>query len=170
MPLTHSTKVLAMMLFAALICPAHAAGIDIKGIRLGMTRDELIAQGAIVNSKQNFVMPGFTVGGVPAILGNADLTLKDERLDTFTFFFAPDDFDEVLAAVKIKYPKTKCESSELQNGFGAKFPQTYCTYTDGKTTLRVRRMLSNEVGLLSLVANSTLKQMDDRAQRKKGDI
>jgi hypothetical protein len=167
---TYISRVTTAMLLAAVALPALAADIDIKGVRLGMTQDELVALGATTNAQQKLVLPDFTVGGVKAFMGDADLGLKEGRLDTFTFFFAPSDFDEVLAAVKAKYPKTKCTDSQLQNGFGAKFTQTYCTLSDAKTTLQVRRMVSKEFGLLSLVPTSTLQKQDAQAQKAKGDI
>lgn len=60
--LTLSTVLLSL----ALTIPTFAADIQVKGIRIGMTREELVALGAVENAfkePNNLQIPDFAVGG-----------------------------------------------------------------------------------------------------------
>lgn len=78
-----------------------------------------------------------------------------------TFFFYSAWFDDVTAAVKSKYPKTRCKNEVLQNGFGAQFINTICAIEETGRGFSIERMFDNKSGTLSL---SIKRPPDSEAQ------
>jgi hypothetical protein len=112
-------RIAAVALSTALLATSavHAQDIDIKGLKLGMNQYEVAA-----------VMPDprhFTIADVPPLYPPA-LEYRDMRLTSFIWFFNPGSYETVRDAFLAKYPVLKCTQSELQNGFGATFPQEQC--------------------------------------------
>jgi len=101
---------------------AQAQDIDIKGLKLGMSRAEVAA-----------VMPDplrFTIAGVRPRYDPTTRYDASGKLDTFQWMFTPNNYEAVRDAFRAKYPDLKCTQSVVQNGFGATFPQESCRIGD----------------------------------------
>jgi len=110
------TFVIAAALVASFVSPAQAQ--EVKGITMGMDRTEvekLYPQG----------VEGITVGGISSAYASIAYDGND-KVESFSFFFDSGDFFKVMDAVKTKYPKIKCVTSTVQNGYGASFEQVKC--------------------------------------------
>lgn len=144
---------------------AFAESIDIKGIHIGMTETEL--------SKKYPSWDGFTVGGTPSKHQDLPVTLSfyEGRLDNFAFFFDPDGFDNVLAAVKKKFPNIFCLTSSVSNAMGASFSQVTCMMRDSTSHLYLSRYVSDiQTSVLSLASERSMKESDKTQREKQKDI
>ncbi len=74
---------------------AYSQDIEIKGLRLGMTREE------VIEKLGPFPLRNFTVAGVPSKYQFIAPKFYDDKLDSFEFFFNANRFDDVHRAVKI---------------------------------------------------------------------
>jgi hypothetical protein len=114
-----------------------AQGIEIKGLRIGMTEDE------VEKKIGRLPVHDFTIAGIrnkypiSQSLGNVDF--YDGKLDYFLFVFNSSAFDEVVSAVKDKYPALICENTTVTNAMGAAFKQTKCTLKDELSLLLLSR-------------------------------
>jgi hypothetical protein len=93
-------KIIPVFLLMLFFSSAFAEEIDIKGIRLGMTKKEISA--LYPNGTDNF-----TIGGVSNSLG-LRLLFHEDKLAEMTFYFDTSGFNNVISAVKYKYPNIKC--------------------------------------------------------------
>lgn len=110
--------------------------INIKGIYIGMTKDEF-------NDKfANIDLNNFTIGGAPNKYAEQPLDPeydKNNKLVRFVYFFHPNFFDDVKFALKNKYPALKCNNSSVSNAMGASFQQIICTIDDNISMLAIKR-------------------------------
>lgn len=136
-------------------------GIDIKGIYLGMTNDQVTEK---IGASE------FTVAGIKSKYSNLHLDFHDGKLDQLIFFFHPTGFDNVLDAVKGKYPLLKCENSTVSNAMGASFPQTRCEFGDSESLLILSRVIDIKTSALSLVSKRRLAEEERRKTINKQDI
>lgn len=157
--------VLAGLLVSEAIFAADV-DIDIKGLRIGMAKEEVEAKFG------RLPIRGFTIAGVIGKYDSQglDLSFRDNQLDSMMFMFAADRFDEVMEAVKSKYPAIQCTSSPLQNRLGAVFEDTQCLLTDALGTLRLRRFVSLDTSLIGIISHRKTQEIAERLKAKKGDI
>lgn len=152
---------LAALMAFCMVCPAQADGVEIKGISVGMSKEDFnqaLARGAetvtLCNPAASYcIKQYFTVAGVRSAYPIYDIDsftsggkFENNRLVKWTFFFRAVDFDTVVEGVKAKYPGLKCKNSTVSNGFGAQFPQTMCVYAD----LWLYRRIDRDAGALIL--------------------
>jgi hypothetical protein len=133
---------------------AHAQ--DIKGVRIGMTKDAYEKVMAEAGS--------FTIGGVFPMYAVTPEFDEHEKLTRFTMFFRSSDYADVREAVKTKYPKIRCIRSTVSNKFGATFPQEHCSFGN----LLLSRLVSDiDTSVLSLNAPESERAKKEREQKKK---
>jgi hypothetical protein len=91
--------------------------IDIKGIRLGMAKQEVDAQ---IGSPEEF-----TIARIPCVNPNGNRDHRDyglltyyvdDKLDSLAFFFSTEQFDDMVEALRLKYPQLDCKDSVNQDG------------------------------------------------------
>ena len=136
--------------------------IEIKGIRLGMTKAEY----------KTLRLDDFSVGGVRGKNGDGVKTeFRADQLDLFMFFTESSDFGDLLTAVKKKYPAIKCENSSVQNKLGASFEQTECKLPYANGELRLMKYVSSlDISVVSLISNKLLAELGNNSKSKAGDI
>ena len=151
----------------AVIVPISAMAqlIEIKGLRVGMTKAEV---------QEKFpTWKDFTIAGVRSKFEHLPVTIKyrEDQLDQLMFIFSSASFQPVLAAVKEKYPGIKCETSQVGNSIGATFEQIHCSMEDQDSVLQLSRYLSDvRTSMLTLVSKRWLDEQADKAKQKKKDI
>lgn len=148
-------------------CGAFAGDpeIEIKGVRIGMSKQDL-------DSKYPS-WEGFTVAGVPSKSKYAPgpYDFHDGKLDYFGFSFDPRKFDSIREALKAKYPGLSCENSAVSNAMGATFEQTECNLRGSNASLRLSRFGSDITsGLLFLVSHRALEERARRIAEEKSDL
>jgi hypothetical protein len=149
----------------ALSSHAQAQSIEIKGLRIGMSKAEV---DALFPSWQDF-----TIAGVRSADGlTPSARYHEEKLDAFHFFFRARDFDVVAEAVKEKYPATECVDSTVTNAMGATFRQTHCNITnDPSAVLRIARFARDvRTSALTLISVRSVKEGLEKRQERKKDI
>ena len=154
------------LLIAALLAAstsAFAAGEDIKGIKIGMTKAEVAA-----------LFPkgtkGMTIAGVSNMYAGSDPVEydKDDKVESVIFFYKNDGFREILQAVKTKYPALKCKFSEVSNRMNAKFDQVECSIGDLSLTRIVDSIDDGSISLMS--KEKVSKDAADRKAKQAKDI
>ena len=111
---------------------AFAQGIEIKGLRLGMTKTEI--------EKKFGTLPlnNFTIADVAGKFP-VRLEFYEGKLDEIMFFFSPKGFDDVRKAVVAKNPELKCTDSTITSPKGESYKQVNCKLVDQLGTLRLGR-------------------------------
>lgn len=109
-----------------LLAATSAFSQEIKGIRLGMTREEVIAvdPNIVANSIR------LTVAGVSSkYIHSSPVKFNAEgKVNAFIFFFSAESFDTVRDAFQAKYPSMKCVQTQVQDRMGASFTDETCVY------------------------------------------
>lgn len=144
---------------------AIAQSIEIKGLYVGMTKAEV---------QEKFpTWKDFTIAGVRSKHEHTPVNIKyrDDKLDQFMFFFNSSSFETVLGAIKEKYPKTVCESTQVGNAMGATFDQIQCSLKDKESILQLSRYVSDiRTSVLSIMSNKSLEEQAEKAKQRKKDI
>jgi hypothetical protein len=170
-------SILTGCFFLAAVSQTQAQSI--KGIEIGQTLQEagaalgkyLVAEiGHPLSLEESTaivspVVKNFTIAGISSSYGGElerMLRLKDGKIDSFMFFFHQDRFDVMRVAFQAKYPALKCEDSELQNGYGAKFQQTICTFEN----LTIERRMSSGGSVLSMTDKAARYQETEVSMKK----
>ena len=142
--------------------------IDIKGLRLGMLRSEFDA--AVPNRRD------FTVAGVQGAGGALSLmtTFRNDRLDSLSFIFDYQRFDQVLAAVQAKFPQLFCGLREpMRDQAGRTLGQVTC-FLQGRTgrlsILKNGTGRSYRYSILSLTSNEAIAEAKRASDARKKDI
>lgn len=113
----------------------------------------------------------FTIADVPSKYKRVDFFFREERLDSFNFYFAEDDFEHVLDALRTKYPKLQCQQSPVTNLFGARLAQVECGLKDKRGGLSLTRFV-NDVNTsgLSLYSNELVQELKQKKRKHNKDI
>jgi hypothetical protein len=144
---------------------ALAQSIEIKGLRVGMTKAEV--------QKKFPTWKNFTIAGVPNKYESLTFNIEyqDDRLNQFTFFFDAASFETVLEAIREKYPATKCKTSKVGNAMGAKFEQVQCLMSDSESVLELLRYVGDiQTSMLSLISKKALDDQARKTKQQKKDI
>jgi len=123
---------------------ASEQGIEIKGLRIGMTKEDFKAKFGGPPYKR------FTIAGIPSNNEYIPPKFRDDKLEMYFFAFSPSYFTEMLQAIGTKFPQMKCTESKIKNEFGAVFDQVKCDYNDDKSTLTLIRYLDLKTSALTL--------------------
>ena len=141
--------------------------IEIKGLYLGMPESE-------AEQKIDVAPPDkFTIAGVPSKYENtnARLDFHESKLDEFMFFFDSGSFDDVLRAVKSKYPALQCAGSTVSNAMGASFKQVNCILQDHIGTLTLDRFVSDiSTSVLCLTSHRKDREREQENNEKQKDL
>lgn len=158
-------KIFAAVLFAATTTVFASADVEIKGLKLGMTREEVQALHPAGTKGEIF-----TVAGVKSKYAHSNVEQynSDGKVIAVMFFFDRDNFEQVFDAVKGKYPKMNCETSSVSNAMGATFQKIECRHG----SLKITNMVSDiNTSLLSIVdAEHAIKAVNERRAQSRGDL
>lgn len=162
-------RVLLVLAAAMAFQSATALGqeIDIKGLRLGMARAE------VEEKFGSLPLKDFTIAGVQSrypIGPPRLLAFYEDRLDSFTFAFDADQFEDVRGAVKQKYPALKCESIPVTNAMGALFTDVHCSLGDERGLLELTKFIDLRTSALTLRSYRKLKEISDKNKEKQNDL
>ncbi len=163
----HMQRAFAIFaLFAGLhSTAAYGQAIEIKGLRLGMTESEVEKKIGPLPLKE------FTIAGVPSKYSTVDLNFHKNKLDSFMFFFDADAFEDVLQAVKSKYPALKCVGSTVSNAMGASFKQVDCKLRNQLGTLSLSRFVSDiNTSVLTLASHRQSQEWVNESKAKQRDL
>lgn len=134
--------------------------IEIKGFQIGMP--EIEAKNIIDRTG------GITIADVYAEYYN--LEYYEGKLDKFTFLFDNTKFDNVLGAVKEKYPSLKCRDSSVSNAMGASFNQTECNLISENAVLILNRRINVKTSSLIINSKRLLDELVKNKDKSKKDI
>lgn len=138
---------------AAMSMPLMAQGIDIKGVRIGMSQFEL------QDLHGQLPLENFTVAGVPALNTYIDPDFLNGQLEKFEFFFESQSFDTVYVVVKKKFPALACQESRVTTALGKALTQKQCTVSDRKGALFLVRYSGDLLtSALTLQSNREIKR------------
>jgi hypothetical protein len=157
-----AVSVLFVMAANATAVPMSEKPIEIKGISIGMPREQFEK---IVNQEEYF-----TIGGARSKYRTQDGEYVEGKLDQYIFFFGASKFDDVLEAVKEKYPSISCIDTQVSNAMGASFQQTSCSINDATSTLNLTRLADIKTSALMLISKRKLDEKEKRRQQGKKDI
>ncbi len=142
--------------------PASAQpSIDIKGLRIGMTKAEVFE---IVPS-----LDDFTLGGVR---GKYRLFIgyHEGKVDEITFLFDVNQFSGMLHAFKNKYEALACESSKISKALGASIDQMICSFDDSNERLSLTRYANLDTSSVMLMSKRGAEEKKQKAAVSKKDI
>jgi hypothetical protein len=149
---THKLLLIWPLLLAG--CSSEfAQNIDIRGIQIGMSQEEVDEK---VGPKKDF-----TIAGVKSMY--SEIALRTEyrngKLDQLTFYFDPRRFDVMLQAVKEKYPRVACEDIPIPGAKDASFKQTRCFVSDEVATLQlIRFVIDARTSALKLLSKQAIEE------------
>lgn len=142
--------------------------LDVKGLHIGMPRDQV--ESAIPSRRD------FTIAGVPGALGAMSVTTayRRDRLDMLTFVFESSRFDQVLAAVELKYPQIFCGLREpTRDNAGRTLGQIIC-FLEGRggriSVMKHGTGRTFRYGNLTLVSDEHIAENKAEADARKKDI
>jgi hypothetical protein len=143
---------------------AFAQGIEIKGLRLGMTKTEIEKKFGTL-PLNNFMIAGVS-GKFPV-----RLEFYEGKLDELMFFFSPKSFDDVRKAVISKNPELKCTDSTITSPRGESYKQVNCKLVDQLGTLRLGRYVRDiETSALTLTSHRLFQELEKKRKEKQKDI
>lgn len=124
-------KILVGMLVALASFAAAAQTVDVKGIRIGMTKAEFN------QLYPNGIPKDWTIAGVSSKFRHSSIDVKFHNgiLDTALFFFDASEFEQIRNALSSKYPKLNCRKTPVQTRMGANFSQEECGINNGELNL-----------------------------------
>jgi len=139
--------------------------IEIKGLRIGMTRAEVIAKYGKPPLRD------FTVAGVPGKSKRLDLSFHEDRLDYWIFYFDVGAFDELMEALRSKYPRLRCTERMVPNYLGAPYAQVDCSLSDRTSTLSLRRVAQDiNTSALWMSSQRRLEALEQKAKANQRDL
>jgi len=139
---------------------AFAQGIEIKGLRLGMTKTDI--------EKKFGTLPvnNFTIADVPGKFP-VRLEFYEGKLDELMFFFSSTNFNEVRKAVISKNPELKCTDSTVTSPAGKSYTQVNCKLADQLGTLRVERFVRDiDTSAVTLTSHRLFQELEKQRQEK----
>lgn len=151
----------------ALLLPfsANSQTIEIKGIQIGLPKEQVEQKAPDSDA--------FTIAGVKSKFDMIPYSTKyrDGLLDRFAFYFHSRSFENVLGAVKEKYPKISCVSSPVGNAMGASFEQIQCSLKGTDSILELRRYAGViDTSALTLTSFKFIEDENEKEKNKKKDI
>jgi hypothetical protein len=154
--------IIASLTLLATICSAtaFAQGIEIKGLRLGMTKTE------IENKFGKLPINNFTIADVPGKFP-VRLEFYEGKLDELMFFFAPNSFNDVRKAVVSQNPEIKCTDSTVTSPRGESYKQVNCRLADKLGTLRLDRFVMDvNTSGLTLTSHRLFQELEKKRRDK----
>ena len=144
---------------------AFAQGIEIKGLRLGMTKTEIEKKFGTL-PLNNFTIAADVPGKFPV-----RLEFYEGKLDELMFFFSPKSFDDVRKEVISKNPELKCTDSTITSPRGESYKQVNCKLADMLGTLRLDRFVRDiETSALTLTSHRLFQELEKKRKEKQKGI
>jgi len=156
------------VIFPAILFCEDIEVIEIKGLKIGMTKEE------IERNVGKLPLNNITIAGVRGKYddsGPVIIKFYEGKLDVFMFSFDPRYFDDILEAVKNKYPTIGCDNSVVTNAMGASFNQVSCRLKDQSGSLSLSKFSNNiNTSTLSLISDRWIKETADKQKEKRKDL
>jgi len=154
--------IIISLILLATICSAtaFAQGIEIKGLRLGMTKAEI--------EKKFGALPinDFTIADVPGKFP-VRLEFYEGKLDELMFFFSSKSFNEVRKAAISKNPELKCTDSTVTSPAGKSYNQVNCKMADQLGILRVDRFVRDiDTSAVTLTSHRLFQELEKQRKEK----
>jgi hypothetical protein len=161
-------KKLAFIALLSLLATIHSTAvfgqqIEIKGLRLGMTKTEI--------EKKFGALPlnNFTIANVSGKFP-VRLAFHEGKLDELMFFFSSNSFNDVRQAVTANYPELKCSDSTVTSPTGTKYKQVNCKLEDQLGKLRLDRLVRDiDTSALILISNRLFQELENKRKEKQKD-
>ena len=156
---------LTLLLILHASAVAQEAAIEIKGIRVGMTKQQL-----------NQTIPswsGFTIAGVPPMFHElrSPAVFHAGRLDRFVYMFLPEHFNTMHEALLEKYPALQCKSLVKTDTVGESAESTECGLADKDSVLLLSKYsVDRNTSLIGLYSRRYLEEEKQRKLKTKKDI
>lgn len=163
-------KVLFFLL--ALFVSVFAKDIEMKGLKIGMTYEEVSKLYKIDKwsfaSMKNGKQP--TLAGVE--VDYMSLEFKNKKLTNISFSFKSKDFYTVFEPIFEKYNDMKCNETKVQNSFGAVFNQVRCNLYDEKSYMSIYKLQPDDITKSYITISEPLSNEDikKRNENVKKDI
>ncbi|MEJ7929879.1 hypothetical protein WG922_07835 [Ramlibacter sp. AN1015] len=143
---------------------ASAQTIEIKGIYLGMPEADFKQLHPNLN--------GFTVAGIQSKYSTPYVYFKDGVLDSFSFYFTANGYDDVRAALLTKYSSQfQCEEEIVSTRAGASFKQERCRSDSPAGSVTLSRFVSDiSTSSLSMMSRRLIDELKEKQKAKRGDI
>jgi len=156
------------VIFTETLFSQDIKAIEIKGLRIGMTKEE------IESTVGKLPLNNLTIAGVRGKDDDSTpviIKFHEGVLDLFMFRFDPGYFDDILGAVKTKYPTIRCENSTVTNAMGASFKQVDCKLKDQSGSLSLIKFGSDIMtSRLSLISDRWFKETAGKQKEKQKDL
>lgn len=163
-------KVLFFLL--ALFVSVFAKDIEMKGLKIGMTYEEVSKLYKIDKwsfaSMKNGKQP--TLAGIE--VDYMSLKFKNKKLTDISFSFKSKDFHTVFEPIFEKYNDIKCNETKVQNSFGALFNQIKCKLYDEKSYMSVYKLQPDDItkSYIHIGEKVSDEDVNKRAETAKKDI
>lgn len=150
-----------LLLVFALIISCFADEIEIKGLKIGMSKDDVSKIYSITKSPSRdgdgyyLSQNSFTIGGSKVF--DTRVYFAEDKSDHIEIVLYSSSFENVLSALKDKYKDLKCVNSEIKNKLGNSFTQTICEIKDDKSSLQFKRLFELNFDRSILDIKSTRK-------------
>lgn len=150
------------VLIAFFALPASAQPpIDIKGLRIGMTKAEVLE---VVPSLDDFTLAGVR-GKYRLFIG-----YDKDKVDEVIFFFNENKFSTVLDAFKGKYEALACKNSKISKALGASIDQVICSLDDSEGRLSLTRYANPDTSVVTLMSKRAAEEKMQKSAPTKNDI
>lgn len=160
----------ALFFILALFVSVLAKDIEMKGLKIGMTYEEVSKLYKIDNwnfaTMKNGKQP--TLAGVE--VNYMSLEFKNKKLKNISFSFKSKDFHTVFEPIFEKYNDMKCNETKVQNSFGATFNQVECFMIYEKSTMLIYKLQPNDItrsyiSISEPISNEDIKKRNENAKK-----
>lgn len=172
-----------LIIFALFSLCFSANDLEIKGLKIGMTVDEVnnnipikyYIMDKVISEDSMSDMNGFKFSQIISLAGRkpvtGDVVFFKNISDQINFYFASSDFDFILSAVSEKYKNIKCSESTISNIHGALFTQKDCFISDSKSVLSFKKYYPNiDVSRISIKSHRRISEEQKVIESGKKDI
>jgi len=174
-------------LIALALLSASANALDLKGVRLGMTPEELKSafpggaaagrpneNGVICYNAADFC--AVNVGTIAEIPTQLQVSFLNGKVsDAYSGHLHPSQLDQIVDALKAKYgPPTATSMTKVQNGIGNTFDNPHFVWKFPEGELRVSRFLAGPTSLdyaeLRIVSTAWIADEAAKRQKRNADL
>jgi hypothetical protein len=154
-------KRLAVIVMLLVAPHAYAQEVEIKGLRIGMTLDEVKKLYPSGYPRAGEFSVARIVPAFPA-LGVA-IKYDNDKLSRLSFIFKSRDFFEMRDTLKLRYENLRCVDSVLVDNHGRQFTQINCSYKE----LRLERYFGGDLTVSHLELMSDAYREERAREREK---
>jgi hypothetical protein len=168
------SRFIGIIVFCLVSSHVQAKGEDIKGIRLGMHRSDVIralggepdGTAANLNMYPDHYLWCLSIAKVyPKNSCSGIFTFdEDEKLVWLFWMFDSSNYGALRDALREKYPKMRCTSTVLSNALNARFPSQECVAGDIEIS---QHSSSIESGLLQMIDRNWQRKEADKKRKER---